>query len=341
MVDPQELASYLEKNNVVLFVEHAGLVVLIYDYFLTLGSEISFAWTRGPWNLGKVLFFLVRYPAFVSAGLRFHSNTSRSIPLSSCQSWTNAGFYSNLCVVFIVEFVFGLRVWALWGRSRKVAICLVVTIIVLIALGIYKVVMIRPAKSAFGLEIFQISGYCPPQFSGNDAISGSSTVTFWFITVAVYEWVALILTLIKASRQGWLGPHGSGSRFINGFVSQGVAYNCLILVASTANIITRYKLPSAYVNLLTNLQLTLHSVLTSRMMLYLRRNTFKRQVFTDDSLTGIVALDHGLPHIQSFPAMSESCPQISILDVGRPSHLGEFYQLEEGRIDTILYGYQN
>ncbi|KAF9265647.1 hypothetical protein L218DRAFT_957250 [Marasmius fiardii PR-910] len=112
------------------------------------------------------------------------------------------------------------------GRSRKAAICLAAAF----AVGPYKVVMIRETQGAFEIYYYRISGgRCPPQFSGEDAATGNSTVTLGFIMMAVYELVVLILTLIKASKQGWLGLHGSESRFINGFLSQGVAYNCLIL----------------------------------------------------------------------------------------------------------------
>ncbi|KAF9265648.1 hypothetical protein L218DRAFT_1075736 [Marasmius fiardii PR-910] len=323
-VDPWQLeepvSDYLKKSSVVHLVDCAALTILIYDYFLTFGSEVSYVWTCGPWNLGKVLFFLVRYPVIVAAGLLFYVDKSHPV-LSTCSLWVNAGFYSTICVIMIIEFVFALRVWALWGRSRKVAICLAVVFAVTFIIGLYKAVMIRETQGAFEIRYYQISGgQCPPQFSGEDGGSNGSTITFGFITIATYELVILILTLIKASKQGWLGSHGSGSHFINGFLSQGVAYNCLILVASTANIIVRYKLSSAYVNLLVNIQPVIHSVLTSRMMLYLRKNTFQCQASsTNDSLTGILAVaPHLLESTICYP--SASCPQISIsfLDSGAP-----------------------
>ncbi|KAF9265643.1 hypothetical protein L218DRAFT_986329 [Marasmius fiardii PR-910] len=298
-VNMQELVSYLEKNEAVLllksqqFVEAAGLVILIYDYFLTLGPEISFVWTRGPWNIGKLLFFLVRYSGFVSGGLLFYVDVSRSIPLQTCPSWMSAGFYSNICVVAIVEFVLGLRVWALWGRSKRIVICLGVTTSVLTTFVVYKLVtQSEETQTAFSIVYYRLTGRCPPQYSGNDGHSGSDMVGLSFIMIIIYEFVVLGLTLLNAT--SWSGMYGSESDFVNGFISQGMAYNCLILLSSTANVIVRFKLPSAYVNILTYIQLIIHSVLTSRMMLYLRRNAFQRGTFhTNETLTGLVVVDPG------------------------------------------------
>ncbi|KAG7092747.1 hypothetical protein E1B28_009074 [Marasmius oreades] len=242
-------------------------------------------------------------------------NTSRSISLPTCPFWLDAGLYGNIFVVILVEFILGLRVWALWGRSKRVAICLMATFFGLTAFGLYKVITIRETQTTFSIEYFRISGQCPPRFSGVDGLSGSNALTSGFIILVLYELVVLILTLLKASNQGWLGPHGSESRFINGFLSQGVAYNCLILVGSTINIIARYKLPSAYVNLFTDLQPVIHTVLTSRMMFYLRKNAFDHETPASDILTGIVGFNPSLPLVRP---PTESCPQMSVLDLGSP-----------------------
>ncbi|KAF9267720.1 hypothetical protein L218DRAFT_995301 [Marasmius fiardii PR-910] len=254
--DP-ELASHLYKIDVILFIEHAGLVVLIYDYFLTLGSEVSYVWTRGPWNFGKALFFLVRYPVFVSASLFFYGlkhvpvHTHISVRLVA-ERWALQlhlrNGYNRICP------------WAegmgAVGKKQKVATCLVVTYIALLAYFIYKVAAIREAQDASRIEYYHVSGYCPPQFSGtSDRSSDISTITLAFIMFVVYESVVLVLTLIKASEQGWLRSHASGSRFVNAFISQGVAYNFLVLAASTANIITRSKPSVILVNRLVHTDL--------------------------------------------------------------------------------------
>ena len=37
------------------------VVILYYDFFLTLGTEVERYWTPGPWNVVSTLFFLNRY----------------------------------------------------------------------------------------------------------------------------------------------------------------------------------------------------------------------------------------------------------------------------------------
>jgi K+-sensing histidine kinase KdpD len=46
----------------------AGLGVLIFDYFLTLGAEVRWTWNR-RWNASRVLFVISRYMAFVAAAM--------------------------------------------------------------------------------------------------------------------------------------------------------------------------------------------------------------------------------------------------------------------------------
>lgn len=45
------------------------------DYFLTLDDEINYYWPA-RWTLGKVLFFLTRYPPFVSTALILYRQSS-------------------------------------------------------------------------------------------------------------------------------------------------------------------------------------------------------------------------------------------------------------------------
>ncbi|KAJ8087900.1 hypothetical protein PM082_013451 [Marasmius tenuissimus] len=311
----------------------AALVFLVDDYFLTLDEEILYVWTKSRRNLATVLFFAVRYLVFIPAGLAYHmhANTPHSIAMEDCKAWTNAAAYSQVGMISIIEIVLGLRAWALWDRSKKVALCLGLTVLVLVVIGLHKVATIQGTQTAFSVDFYNISGRCPPQFSGKDGDSGSDVLSTGFMMIVAYESVVLVLTLIQAYRQGcernqkfWsyifqgFRHHWSSSRFIDSFISQGVAYNCITLVTSTANIICRYKLPSAYVNILVDFQLAIHAILVSRMLLYIRKQSHRRSFGSSSgwtSLSGlVVAPNSNLPLVDP----GTSCPQITFLNLGSP-----------------------
>ncbi|KAJ8079151.1 hypothetical protein PM082_013439 [Marasmius tenuissimus] len=324
--------SYLQSQfEAVIVTEQAALVILVYDYFLTLGEEIHYVWTKSRWNLPTILFFVVRYLVFIPAGVTYHRHISHSIPMEDCKAWTKAAAYSNVGVIVIIEIVLSLRAWVLWDRSKKVALCLALTILMLVAIGFHKIATIQAAQTAFSIEYYNLSGRCPPEFSGMDGDSGNNALSTGFMLIVVYESVVLVLTLIRAYQQGCeqnqrfrsyifqaFRGRWSGSRFMDSFISQGVAYNCIILVWSTANIICRYKLSLAYVNVLVDLQLVMHAILVSRMLLHLRKQSYRRDLAASSrwsSLSGLVACNPNLPLVME-PGMS--CPQITFLDLGSP-----------------------
>ncbi|KAJ8087899.1 hypothetical protein PM082_013450 [Marasmius tenuissimus] len=329
----EDIFSYLQSQfGVALFFERAALVILIYDYFLTLGDEILYVWTKSRWNLSTVLFFVVRYLVFIPAGIAYNGHTSNSIPMEDCQAWTNATAYSEVGMVVIIELVLGLRVWALWDRNKKVAVGIALTVVMLLAIGFQKIAVIEGTRTAFSFEFYNVSGRCPPQFSGMDGGSGSDALSTGFMLIVVYETMILVLTLIQAYRQGFERDQrfmsyilqgfrrpGMGTRFIDSFISQGVAYNCIILAWSTANIVCRYKLPLAYVNILVDLQLAMHAVLVSRMLLHLRKQS-NRRGFASSSGWSVLSGLAVAPN-PNFPLVMEpvtSCPQITFLDLGSP-----------------------
>ncbi|KAL0570228.1 hypothetical protein V5O48_011736 [Marasmius crinis-equi] len=200
-----EVVAYVQSYPAILIVDHASIAILIYDYLLTLGAsqyliylflpislgfldeEVRFVWTRTPWNLAKILFLAVRYAVFIPAGLVFCVDTQWFIPLTRCSTGTKAAVYSSVAAIAIAEVVLGLRAWAFWGRSKKVGICIIITIIVLVTVASYKLAHVEDSQGTFSVEVFDLLRHCPPEFSGSDGSSGSSAISIGYMLVGVYE----------------------------------------------------------------------------------------------------------------------------------------------------------
>ncbi|KAI3601643.1 hypothetical protein WG66_009015 [Moniliophthora roreri] len=175
-----------------------------------------------------------------------------------------------------------LRVVAIWHRNRKIAISLIVISIGLLLVAVVAVARVRIEKNPFGDALHVAYGVCPPVFASSHVLSVA------IMALVAYETVLLVLTLIKAVEH-WR-ELGSSS-FLKVFFADA---------SSTASIIIRYRAPSDYINLLATLQPVLHSILTGRMMLHLRRDAVLAghldtlqtgtYLFTSTPQTGILSI---------------------------------------------------
>ncbi|TDL16814.1 hypothetical protein BD410DRAFT_794908 [Rickenella mellea] len=114
-MDPAQLDALkisLQRLQVVNVI--TTVVLVAYDYFLTFGDEVRLIWgTR--WRFGKICYFLARYTACVD------------VPLNVLL-YLVPNLRPDLCgpINKISSFILMMRVFAMYGGSRKMAIFLVV-----------------------------------------------------------------------------------------------------------------------------------------------------------------------------------------------------------------------
>ncbi|THV01952.1 hypothetical protein K435DRAFT_792899 [Dendrothele bispora CBS 962.96] len=216
---------------------------LVYDYLISLGAEIQLVW-KAPWKLGKFLYFLTRYLAFAGAVVKVFLNEGRFLSLGTCNVLSKT-----------MSLILFLRVWAIWGNSRKIAGLLVIGF--LIPAPIVSIcVLLRAPKSQNNSDFYESVlhnkfGLCPP------FLIDSNGIIVMFAYLAVYE----------------AGQSGSHTSFVYKFFLDGLTYNIVALISSAANIIIRTTVSGGYTALFLDLQATMHSILTSRMLLHIRQET--------------------------------------------------------------------
>ncbi|KAG1766837.1 hypothetical protein EV702DRAFT_784318 [Suillus placidus] len=105
----------------------AASVGLMYDWALTFGQEVELIW-RQHWSLMAVLYLTVRYVGIGYIVLKILANIP-TIPLTDTVG--RIAHYANQCVDEVVDVILGVimiaRLHAMYQRSRKVLIILVVT----------------------------------------------------------------------------------------------------------------------------------------------------------------------------------------------------------------------
>ncbi|KAG2355922.1 hypothetical protein BDR07DRAFT_1424820 [Suillus spraguei] len=184
----------------------AALVVVVYDWALTFGQEVELIW-RQRLSPMTVMYLGVRYLGILYATLSMLWNVpATSLTDTKCfivyvvWNWICAVAFAMLWVITIT------RLHAMYQRSRKILIFLIVTFLAVNIFSVMVAVMITMHSSA---EELILSGTYQCSFSYPEYILLLSSITW--ILVTVFEVVALCLAVwitVKHFRE--LRRHSAG-----------------------------------------------------------------------------------------------------------------------------------
>ncbi|KAH8115743.1 hypothetical protein DFH11DRAFT_1586904 [Phellopilus nigrolimitatus] len=262
------LTTLIFRDQVVKYMTVASATFHIYDCMITFSEEVELIW-RAKWGFGKVLFFLTRYLAYVDPEIMiaflFHPNLTAEV----CGTLVTATQYLVIVGNIVAGTIMSMRVYALWSNSRRI-------LYVLIALNLYLIIpsivifhMRRPDGYFYASPI--------PTLLPCAAAYRTSRVDQTFIVYLIFAsfdfgtFSIVVLTMWKGIRQ-W-SQNIRDSKIMVIFYRDGMVYFLILAAFSVMNsIIFLARIdPADYYELLATLQRVLHSVLTARMLLNLRR----------------------------------------------------------------------
>ncbi|KAF8867561.1 hypothetical protein BD779DRAFT_136891 [Infundibulicybe gibba] len=116
---------FLQQAQTAVHFDVASVAVSVYDWFLTIDSELAFIWDP-KWNLGTLLYFLTRYPTFIDTAVLLYSAAGYSIPPPVCNIVIVVSYWMFLFGISVAEVIMMTCVWAMWGRGRRMAILLTI-----------------------------------------------------------------------------------------------------------------------------------------------------------------------------------------------------------------------
>ncbi|KAJ7054673.1 hypothetical protein C8F01DRAFT_1063586 [Mycena amicta] len=125
LVSEAQFIDLVNGNLIPLYVVLVGFTWIIHDYFVTLEDEIRYIWPQ-PWNFSKLMFFWIRY----------YSIALLTFDAIQIHVFSVPGFTSDrLCIamdtiirvvgailLWSVEIVMQLRVYALYNCSKPIAL---------------------------------------------------------------------------------------------------------------------------------------------------------------------------------------------------------------------------
>ncbi|KAJ3502229.1 hypothetical protein NLJ89_g8982 [Agrocybe chaxingu] len=246
----------------------AATVIFLWDYLLTFGMEVRYIWP-GKWTFVKIVFLVQRYVPFLDImWYGMHVSFGSNLSTKFCTRVNYVGKGLMLLGLISSEIVLLFRIWAVWNRNQIMTILLPVLFAACwIPPTIFLVEFIRSVKFV-AVE---------PPFLGCVVLSASDVITLSWIFMLIWDTVSLILMVIPAVRACSYRGHSTLFRTVYG---EGIVYYFYLFVLSTINILLNFNPSIAvpYRFLAVQMSRSLHSILTSRVLLHIRAQTDRTEV---------------------------------------------------------------
>ncbi|KAG2138427.1 uncharacterized protein EDB93DRAFT_1253385 [Suillus bovinus] len=230
----------------------AASAILIYDYFVTLHSEVQWSWGR-KWGIVRITFVVSRYVPFIGALMTSYSAV-KTWGTQDCVPFNDAVNGMHFLGIIASE---GLLIARIYGFSGNNNSYLIVLLFFCSAILVTAVIL-----SAAPINL-NITGDSPPcVFEGNRR----NALPYGLL---VFLEIVLMSTTTFLRHRHYFGSHSTLMRSI---YRDGLLYMFCIMMISSANVIIIAVLPLSYSEMLNTPQIVAHSVLASRILFNLPVN---------------------------------------------------------------------
>ncbi|TFY67590.1 hypothetical protein EVG20_g3889 [Dentipellis fragilis] len=248
----EQIEVALQQNRVVTYFDLSAAMLLVYDYFITLPDEIQLIWSS-RWGGIQMVFLLNRYAAFWNVGIAIYHQFGSNLSNSTCFGLYTATSWLIACGIGMSEIILIYRTYALWGKRKSVRYALgLLFIAAWIVLVFYLNKVIRSME-------FAPVGKILPEYQGCFVTKIDNILYICWSIALAYE------TILQNYRRT------SSPLLYLIFRDSALSYITL-LASSVANVLVVRLGPPGYTYLLTGTQHALHVVLSSRIVLNIRRS---------------------------------------------------------------------
>ncbi|KAL5480477.1 hypothetical protein ACEPAI_1747 [Sanghuangporus weigelae] len=265
--DLKTWTTTLQHNRLSNYVDVCSCTILIYDYLLTFNAERTLIWPSS-WSTTKTLFLLTRYAPFIDITIILWQLLKPHMSPKDCDFVYKSTGWLLLTGILIAEIILMLRTWAVYEQRRAIAIGLVIWTILtwvpnMVSLGIFL------DSLRYGPLPITVPG------SGCHVVSGSPIVFVSWALLMIFEAAILILMIIKSVKNY---RNHRNSFVFKAVFRDGSIFYLYLFVLSMANVIVILTSSADLINLLSVIERVIHSVLTARIILNLRKLGTRRQL---------------------------------------------------------------
>ncbi|KAL5486189.1 hypothetical protein ACEPAI_7234 [Sanghuangporus weigelae] len=254
-----QLVVALQSLQNSIFVDVATFTILIYDYIITFDNERNLMWPMSFKSPAKLLYFVTRYVPFIDTSLLIAQHFQPGLTASDCVVGIKVMGWCISFGLMFSEVILTYRTWAIYERSQKMGIGLCIWFL------------------AFWVPQFVITGIflnsvvyttLPPPLRGCLGIAGNPIDFINWVLLMVYEAGILALMMIKAIQS--YRVHGRSPMYKTVF-QDGSLFYVYLFVVSILNIVFIVTSPGGNSQILVNFERVIHSVLTARLLVSIRR----------------------------------------------------------------------
>ncbi|KAJ7289275.1 hypothetical protein C8J57DRAFT_1277203 [Mycena rebaudengoi] len=241
----------------------AAISILVADYLSTVNQEINFVW-RKPWSFPNVLYLWNRYIPLITviACMTFMFSEIKSDNV--CRSFIVAEGLVSTVLIGSFDFMLTLRVWILYGKSRRMAWMLFPLLVV--EMGFMLVILLLPAT--YLSDFVHAGPILPGCYFTTPAMRGPY-FSFFAVPPLVVTFIMFILTVYQCSKT-LLTAKGISMPFMTLFLRDGVMWFLVVFAVAGAQMIIWAKGRATLTQVLILPSLTLYSMVSSRVLLNIK-----------------------------------------------------------------------
>ncbi|KZP20512.1 hypothetical protein FIBSPDRAFT_1044785 [Athelia psychrophila] len=270
---------HYERIHILFYFDVASTCLLSYDYLLTFSSEMSLIWA-GPrkWTVFQVLFVLSRYSPFADAVIVLYAHLGLNIDNTFCDRLHIAIGWMLTLGQMLTEVTFLMRVWAMWGGTRRIGAFLGAFFL---AAWIPCIVLEGIILNAFAATTQASSSVigCTKDIAGDVKLVRTQDA------IILLYWIVLLALLV--CKGGSPRKRLSGTGFYALLYRDGITYCVLLCGLGTVKMIATVFAPE-FLKLLNFLQHAILSVLTNRILFRLRQYNLRTTRIEDATMLDFV-----------------------------------------------------
>ncbi|KLO16853.1 hypothetical protein SCHPADRAFT_195431 [Schizopora paradoxa] len=257
----QEITTLVRHMFVAKYFNVASAVILVFDTLENFSDEVELIWNQ-RWSVGKALYIASRYLVFVDVSLMLIYLFDSRLETKACHRVYITTTYFSFIGACIAELVLLIRVYAIWKQSAIVLAILCFMSLVFVITSILNLNIHDDFRTLkfFDSPVPSIIPCFRPRIEIRAFIDFGCLVLLDLTIVIFTAWGAVTYWKENAS-----------SPLMSTFYRDGVLYFICLFALSLANVVDFIVGDTPQQGTLLELQRVIHSVISARIILNLRK----------------------------------------------------------------------
>jgi len=259
-----DTVEYLSNVAGVQYALVGAFVWLVYDYILCIGLEVKYVWFA-PWGLPKILYVWTRYLGLLLMTLMVWTSGASNRNPRYCVAFFNIESWGSVWMMGTVSGILLLRIYAMYERSRKVAIFAIVI----------SVSQVIAACVILGTQLVTV--YTPPpvlaQFNLPGCFVGDSPpelVTYWIARLA-FDSILLVMVGYKMTHRY---VSYNQTDLLDIMIKDNVSTFIFIFCVQSVNLFTYRLAPTELAAVGLPFSIATDIIMSTRLILHIREAFF-------------------------------------------------------------------